>query len=74
MGTRWGPCITDALYETVAVCLQLDDEREKQRDAELLAELELDELDEAFLREYQARRLHELRKAYDSTYVCPGEA
>ena len=48
--------------------LQAEDEREQQKDAELLRELELelDEFDEAFLKEYQRKRIEELRKTYEN--------
>jgi len=47
----------------------LDDEREKAKDKDLIdnLDLELDELDEAFLKAYQQKRIEELRKVYQNT-------
>ena len=50
---------------------QLDDEKEKNADDALMQELEmeLDEMDKEFLKQYQEKRLEELRKTYEAMWV-----
>ena len=43
---------------------QLDDEKEKLKDDDFMAQLE--ELDDDFLNEYRNRRIEEMRRAFDS--------
>lgn len=49
--------------------LQMDDEKEKEKDAEFLEQLEkeFDEFEEQFLKDYRQKRLEELRKAVENT-------
>lgn len=44
---------------------QLDDEREKEKDAALMEQLEreLDDFEDEFLKEYRQKRIEEMRKA-----------
>lgn len=54
-------------FEYIILVLQLDDQKEKDEDEELMKELEL--LDDDFLKEYQQRRLEEMRKLFRVCHV-----
>lgn len=51
--------------------VQADDEKEKEKDAAFMQQLEeeFDEFEEEFLKEYRQKRLEEIRKSVENTYV-----
>ena len=50
---------------------QLDDEKEKEKDAALMEQLEreLDDFEDEFLKEYRQKRIEEMRTALNNVYV-----
>ena len=50
---------------------QLDDEREKEKDAALMEQIErnLEDFEDEFLKEYRQKRIEEMRRAMNNVYV-----
>ena len=53
------------------IIFQLDDEREKEKDAALMEQLEreFDDFEDEFLKEYRQKRIEEMRRTMNNVYV-----